>query len=242
MVFRTPVIGGRQPLRRHPKAAALTLVCVAAVAVLNSSRRAGDAFLSTGGAGSRREALLAASMATVSSAAVLPEVAHADVPPPLLKALERTRERIQDGIDWFFFELRPALDDRNWDETKKCLGAASVGAYISPFDQLVSYQVSDLVENNLDSEDLGWDKMERRIQTNLQALRDDASAQKGDMVIEDWDQIRLALVDLTKGVNEVTGKKTFIVPTPEYALRRQGYIQKLKDQAKARADSALLMR
>eukprot|EP00439_Symbiodinium_sp_Y106_P078136 s645_g16.t4 len=47
------------------------------------------------------------------AALVVPGLAHAEVdnplPPPVVKDLERAAPKIQGGVDWFYFELLPAI-------------------------------------------------------------------------------------------------------------------------------------
>mmetsp|Transcript_34787 Transcript_34787/g.63334 ORF Transcript_34787/g.63334 Transcript_34787/m.63334 type:complete len:236 (+) Transcript_34787:39-746(+) len=182
----------------------------------------------------RRELVLG-----VTSGAVLasPGLAHAEkepLVPPVVKDLVRVAPQIQEGLDYFYFDLQDAIKKQDLKETRKCLGAASEGSYVSPIEKNVLYPLQQLSTSNPDAEEDGWLGAIRTFNRGMEEMSEGLDSLEWKKVEKAWSKAKDSVTVMLNDINERADKPPFVVLSDEYENRRAQYIQEKKDAIKFR--------
>eukprot|EP00448_Togula_jolla_P003128 CAMPEP_0170597806 /NCGR_PEP_ID=MMETSP0224-20130122/15901_1 /TAXON_ID=285029 /ORGANISM="Togula jolla, Strain CCCM 725" /LENGTH=244 /DNA_ID=CAMNT_0010922297 /DNA_START=24 /DNA_END=758 /DNA_ORIENTATION=+ len=233
------------PARRHGQATRRCRLLIAgalmtAAGSLLLTRQSGWTFL-----GSRRSAVQTTLLPVFTSAVapvVFPETSRAEeLVPPLEKAIDRFANKIQLGMDWLYFELKPALVGKNMEGTKKCLGSAALGAYISPFESEIQFPVSQLVEENPDSDEQGWVVADKQMTTAFANIKERVDSEDWPGALEEWKATTASLGKIMKGVNDLKEKEVFTLPIEGYERRQELFVQARREKLADRNAKANMM-
>lgn len=152
--------------------------------------------------------------------------ARAEFVPPLKKAVKFYHDKVQGATDWMFFELKESLKTKDRYEIGKKTGAATSGNYVAPYETDLVFPLGQFVEENPESDELGWTADFTRIQDGLANMK--ARVQKDDFpaALDEFENVRQGMEDLYKKINELGEYEVFIVPTKEYEQARKEVWQK----------------
>jgi hypothetical protein len=236
--------------RRRPARVIAALGAVAAAAV--AAQGAATFLAPAPSAGPSRRSAAAGALLLFA-----PAVAHADpneaalqteLPPPVLKDVIRAAPKIQDGVDWLYFELKPALDAKNAEYARKAIGSPAEGAFVSPLESNLMLPLEQLISANVEAEEDGWIAAVRGMREGI----DNCQEKIGDGNFKDaaieWEKIRsncdIILTQMNKR-GELSGMKPWFVQLDaSYEDRAGAYLQKKRDMMFTRnaAGSLAMMR
>lgn len=181
---------------------------------------------------SNRRAVL--SLGTVSLLELaLNEPAIADLeplPPPVIKDLKRAAPKIQEGIDWMYFELLDSLKNKNLEKSRKALGSSLAGSYVSPLESLIILPLNQICTANLDAEEDGWVKSVRGIEKAINDMSDQVGRADWTEALASWNAARDAANSIMNNINQRSDSPVFVLVDDSYEDRRGAYIQKKKDE------------
>lgn len=154
--------------------------------------------------------------------------------PPLAKATKVYQKKLQDGVDWFYFELKPALVKQNGNDIRSCLGSSSSGAHISPFETEVQFPLDQIVSANPEADEDGWTGGLAQVNTAYTKLQSRVSDDDFKGALLAWNDIRDGIKVIFKGVNAVSEATVFVPPGDEYEERFEIFLGAKKDKMNTR--------
>lgn len=160
--------------------------------------------------------------------------AEAEMVPPLEKATKLYQKKLQDGVDWFYFALKPALEKQSGVEVRNCLGSSSSGAHISPFETEVQFPLDQLVSANPEADEDGWTKGMTKVNTAYAKMQSAASLEDFKGALSAWGDIRDGIDVIFRGVNAQSEAAVFTPPGPEYETRWSIYLGAQKQKLATR--------
>lgn len=171
--------------------------------------------------------------AEVFSAAILFSASAARAAEPLSEYLEKevamSAQNIQDGMDWLYFEIKPALDTNDVPKCKKSLGSGLYGAHISPIENLLVGPLEGLLGVNLDSDEDGWLAAVKQIRAGIDEMKEMVSSDNFPGAIEAWKSTRDGANAVLKNINERSSKPYFTIMDENYDSRIVAYNQAKTD-------------
>lgn len=237
-----PAAVSRRPARRAGAIAVLGVVAATAVAAQGVA-----AFLAPSAGPSRRSAAAGALLLFA------PAAAHADpneeLPPPVLKDVGKAAPKIQDGVDWLYFELKPALQAKNGEMARKAIGSPAEGAFVSPLESNLMLPLEQLISANVEAEEDGWIAAVRGMREGIDACQEKIGDSNFAAANDEWEKIRANCMTVLAQINtrgELSGasKPYFVLPDANYEDRAGEYLKKKKDMMFTRnaAGSLAIMR
>lgn len=179
------------------------------------------------------------------AALVVPGLAHAEVdnplPPPVVKDLERAAPKIQGGIDWFYFELLPAIKKEDPSLCRKALGSGAEGAYVSPLDSEITFPMNQLASANVEADEDGWTNDIRDFQKACIDMSDAVGGNKWPEAMSGFKKAKEALNGIMGKINvRAEGPAPFVLIDDAYEDRASAYLQKKKDMMAFRNQAGTL--
>lgn len=195
----------------------------------------------------RREAALA----SVAGLLLAPPVASAEelepLPPPTQKDVAQSATKIQKGVDWLYFEIKPALVEKSFSRAKSAVGSAGEGAFVSPLQTQLMFPLSQILSSNLDAEEDGWNTAFKDINTAIEDMKEKISASEFEDALVAWDRARASTNKILTNINErFDGKPPFRLLDDTYdaperaALYTKAKKDSIKDRNAAGAGGAML--
>merc|ERR1719343_2006725 len=94
------------------------------------------------------------------------------LPKPILKDVQRAAAKIQNGVDWLYFEVKPALKAQNLMQARSALGSAMQGSFVSPLETDLMFPLQQITSANLDSEEDGWLGAFRQVRAGIDDMKE----------------------------------------------------------------------
>lgn len=192
----------------------------------------------------RRVVLLLALGAPAVTSVGSPLVARAELTPPLRKSIEKYSEKVQGGLDWFYFEMLPSLKSEDKDAANVCLARSSSGAKNAPLEDDLFFPLRQLVGDNEEADEMGWSAAVKRMYAGEDALKNAVFADEWPTSVKEWGKIRDDVAILLTGINDLADKAVFVLPSSGYdKQRREIFVQSKKQKVLDRnAMNAFTMR
>lgn len=218
---------------------ALAVVLLAAGAAVAAAAAASQAAFLTAALGRRAAAVKALLLTPVLTCATGGGSVRADVgdplPPPLLKDLQRAAPKIQQGADWMFFELKPALDREDLERARECLGSALRGAHVSPLETDMLLPMDQLLSANIDADEDGWTTAVRKIASSIEDIKNEVGSGEWQAARASWEDARANANKVMVDINSRADKEYFVALDKNYEENRYKiYLQKKKDDISER--------
>merc|ERR1719188_2059247 len=93
-----------------------------------------------------------------------------ELSPPVVKEAIDMAPKIQAGLDWFYFEVKEALEREDQFHARECLGGINVGSHISPLTTELMIPLEQLASANLYAEEDGWLKALSKARSNIKKM------------------------------------------------------------------------
>lgn len=192
--------------------------------------------------GSGRRALIlqpAAAWAAAGLLALAPEARAAaekePLPPPVVKDIKSYADKIQEGMDSLYFELKPALVKEDLFIARQYLGSAMTGSHISPLQTNMLIPMENLLSSNLDSEEDGWTKAVRKMSASVDDIKEYVGSADWKQARASWEDARANAFTVIVDMNERADKAYFTPPDADYEAKRFNiWLQKRKDDIRER--------
>lgn len=152
------------------------------------------------------------------------------LPPPVLKDVVRAAPKVQDGGDWLFFEVKPALEAKDIARARQSLGSVMQGSYVSPLETDLMIPLEQLISANVDAEEDGWTAAIRQVRVAIDSMKDHVGGSEWNEALENWEQARAAANKIVADINQRGEKVYFVELDGSYPQKRyDAYLQKKKD-------------
>jgi len=212
-------------------------------ALTNAGWRLVDAF-TTPAAPSRRELIRLGLLAPAVVAPILGKASSAEgkapvveelepLPPPVVKDVVKAAPKVQDGADWLYFDVKPALVDQNLEKARTALGSPMMGSYVSPLETDLMIPLEQLISANVMAEEEGWVKAIQEVRIGIDTMKEQIGAPDEDgwpKALIAWEQARAGANKIMKNINDRSEKKPFVLMDDQYPNRAKSWLQKKKDK------------
>jgi len=163
-----------------------------------------------------------------------PGAARADepepLPPPVAKDVVRAAPKIQDGADFLYFELKPALEAKDLLRARQTLGSALQGSHVSPIETDLMIPLEQLISANVEAEEDGWVSAIRQVRVAVDTMKDQVGSSNWKEALTAWDQARAGANIIMSNINARSEKAYFVELDSSYPEKRaQIHLQKTKD-------------
>mmetsp|Transcript_12547 Transcript_12547/g.29463 ORF Transcript_12547/g.29463 Transcript_12547/m.29463 type:complete len:223 (-) Transcript_12547:65-733(-) len=170
----------------------------------------------------------------VSLVALAPMAARADsqepLPPPVLKDVSRSAAKVQDGADWLYFNVKPALDREDLSACRESLGGSLVGAHVSPLETDLMMPLEQLISANVEAEEDGWVNALREVRVAIDQMKDLVGGNEWAQAKVSWDRARAGANKILSDINARGEKQYFVELDDDYEAKRyELYLRKKKD-------------
>merc|ERR1712039_395966 len=150
-------------------------------------------------------------------------------------------DKIQEGIDSLYFELKPALVKEDLPTARQYLGSAMMGSHVSPLQTNMLIPMENLLSSNLDAEEDGWTKAVRKISTDVDDMKDYVSTTDWKGARASWESARANALKVLTDMNKRADKAYFIAPDADYETKRYDvWLQRRKDELAERNQKGTL--
>jgi hypothetical protein len=154
-----------------------------------------------------------------------------ELPPPVLKDVVRAAPKVQDGADWLYFEVKPALVDQKLENARTALGSPMMGSYVSPLETDLMIPLEQMCSANVMAEEDGWLDAIRDMRIGIDTMKDNIGDDDGwPKALVAWDKARAAANKIMKNINDRSGKEFFVLLDKDYPQRAQRWLKKKKDK------------
>jgi hypothetical protein len=110
--------------------------------------------------------------------------------------------KIQKGIDWLYFELKPALKAKSLSGCRSALGSASMGVFVSPLQTDLMFPIQQMVSTNLDAEEEGWGDAYRNTNKAIEEMKELVGASEFDEALTSFEKVRKNINFIVSDVND----------------------------------------
>mmetsp|Transcript_74698 Transcript_74698/g.147987 ORF Transcript_74698/g.147987 Transcript_74698/m.147987 type:complete len:252 (-) Transcript_74698:286-1041(-) len=155
------------------------------------------------------------------------------LPPPVVKDVVKAAPKVQDGADWLFFEVKPALLEQNLEKARTGLGSPMMGSYVSPLETDLMIPLEQLISANVMAEEEGWIDAIREVRVAIDTMKEEIGApEEGGWAkaVTAWDKARAGANKIMTNINERSEKPPFILLDAQYEKRAQLWLKKKKDK------------
>merc|ERR1719188_1445832 len=135
-----------------------------------------------------------------------------ELSPPVVKEAIDMAPKIQAGLDWFYFEVKEALEREDQFHARECLGGINVGSHISPLTTELMIPLEQLASANLYAEEDGWLKSLKSMRAGIKKMEYHVGAYDWETARDGWQTVRTSLNVMLDNLNARAGEDAVLQP------------------------------